>query len=133
MPESEQSVNQVTFRTRVFYLYLAKDEAEDPEQRQENERTDDHQPMRLTGFDQAAVEIPIEREETAIAVGTQRVAAGEIDERRHQEQAEQQRETEGHRFERQSRLREVVPARTRKPVEQFELSPRGVRRAAGKR
>jgi hypothetical protein len=116
-------VNGFTFSGRTFYLKLAKDESENPEEAEEHKRTRERDPAARTQLHEAFEEIEVEREHSAVGVRLEKVAAREVDERRQHQQAEKQRQRERHRFEFESRQREVVGVRASEPVEQSAIAP----------
>ena len=117
---------QFTFRKRLFYLYLAQYEAENPDEAEEYIGTGYDDPAARAQLDESFEEVVVEREHAAMRVGAQRLAADEEDQRGHDEHADQDGDSERERFEFEARQREVPIARAKEPVEQFGLSPRGV-------
>jgi hypothetical protein len=123
IPEQGNFVNQFTFREPAFYLCLAKNEAKQSRDAEEDERTDEYYPVAAARFDQSFEVVAIQRDQTAVGVRLQDGDAGEIDERRHDQQSDQQCQPERDRFEAQRRLREIPLARACEPGEQGALDP----------
>src|SRR5687768_10490554 len=122
-----------TFPGGLLYLNLAQYQAEDAKQGQENEGTGDHDPAARPALEQALEEVEVEREHPAAVVLTQRVTAGQVDQRGHYQQSHEQGHAERDRFEFWWRQRKIVVAHSREPGEQLLtklLSPAGRRTSA---